>query len=55
MRALPTDFVGRSRLCRSKAEAERRWVSGCKNHYKAVLGAGAKAKTVTTVSAEALA
>jgi len=22
-------------------------VSGCKNHYKAVLGAGAKAKTVT--------
>ena len=34
MRALPTDFVGRSRLCRSKAEAKRRWVSGCKNHYK---------------------
>ena len=34
MRALPT-------------EAERRWVSGCNNHYKAVLGAGAKAKTVT--------
>ena len=34
MRALPT-------------VAERRWVSGCKNHYKFVLGAGAKAKTVT--------
>src|SRR4030042_6337244 len=34
MRALPT-------------EAERRCVSGCKNHYKFVLSAGAKAKTVT--------
>jgi len=31
MRALPT-------------EAERRWVSGCNNHYKAVLSAGAKQK-----------
>jgi len=30
-------------------------VSGCNNHYKSVLGAGAKAKSVTTVSAEALA
>ena len=35
MRALPT-------------EAERRWVSGCKNYYKFVKGAGAKAKTVTS-------
>ena len=40
MRALPT-------------EAERRWVSGCSNHYKFVLGAGVKAKTMTTVSPEA--
>jgi len=28
-------------------------VSGCKNHYKAVLGAGAKAKSVTTAPAAA--
>ena len=42
MRALPT-------------VAERRWVSGCNGHYEFVLGAGAKAKTVTTVLAEALA
>jgi hypothetical protein len=28
-------------------EAERRWVSGYKNHYKSVLGVGAKAKSVT--------
>jgi hypothetical protein len=42
MRALPT-------------EAERRWVSGCNNYYKFVMGAGAKAKSVTTVPAEALA
>ena len=34
MRALPT-------------EAERRWVSGCNNHYEFVLRAGAKAKSVT--------
>ena len=34
MRALPT-------------EAERRWLSGYNNHYKFVLGAGAKAKSVT--------
>ena len=34
MRALPT-------------VAERRWVSGCNNHYKFVLSAGAKAKSVT--------
>jgi hypothetical protein len=34
MRALPT-------------EAERRWVSGCNNHYKFVLSAGTKAKSVT--------
>jgi len=33
--------------------AERSWVSGCKNHYKFVLSAGVKAKSVTTVSAEA--
>lgn len=31
--------------------AERSWVSGCIYHYKAVLGAGAKAKTLTTVPA----
>jgi len=30
-------------------------VSGCNGHYELVLGAGAKAKSVTTVSAEALA
>jgi len=42
MRALPT-------------EAERRWVSGCNNHYKFVLSAGVKAKSVTTVPAVALA
>jgi hypothetical protein len=47
MRALPTDFVGRSRLRRSKAETERRWVSGCNGHYESVMSAGAKAKTVT--------
>jgi len=41
MSALPTDFVGRSRLCRSKAEAEHRWVSGCNKHYKFVLSSGA--------------
>jgi hypothetical protein len=41
MSALPTDFVGRSRLRRSKAEAERRWVSGYMNHNEFVLGAGA--------------
>jgi len=34
MRALPT-------------EAERRWVSGCNNHYKFILSAGTKAKSVT--------
>jgi len=28
-------------------EAERRWVSGCKTHYKFVLRAGTKAKSVT--------
>ncbi len=28
--------------------AQRSWVSGCKSHYKFVLGAGAKAKTVTS-------
>jgi hypothetical protein len=27
--------------------AERSWVSGCKNHYKFVLDAGTKAKSVT--------
>ena len=27
--------------------AEQSWVSGCKNHYKFVLRAGTKAKTVT--------
>jgi hypothetical protein len=33
----------------------RRWVSGCNGHYVFVMGAGAKAKSVTTVPAEALA
>ena len=28
--------------------AQRSWVSGCKNYYKFVKGAGAKAKTVTS-------
>jgi hypothetical protein len=40
MRALPT-------------VAERRWVSGCNGHYEFVLGAGAKAKSVTTCPANA--
>jgi len=30
-------------------------VSGCNNHYKFILNAGAEAKSVTTASAEALA
>lgn len=30
-------------------EAERRWVSGCKNHNKPVLRVGAKAKSVTSL------
>jgi len=36
-------------------EAERRWVSGCKNHYEFIMSAGAKAKTVITAPAVALA
>jgi hypothetical protein len=33
--------------------AERSWVCGFNSNYEFVLAAGAKAKTVTTVSAEA--
>jgi len=42
-------------MCALPNVAQRSWVSGCKNHYKSVWGAGAKAKSVTTVPAVALA
>jgi hypothetical protein len=48
-RSVAVQFVSKQEICQGLLSLnwEQMRVSGCKNHYKFVLGAGAKAKTVT--------
>ena len=48
-RSVGVQFVSEPEICQGILEfnCEQMRESGCRNHYKFVLGAGAKAKTVT--------